>query len=488
MRAPPRVPAGCGPETGTGAGRALSPAPALPRCHYPRPVREIRIHDTLTGGLRPLEPRDPGKVGIYACGPTVYGRIHVGNARPFVVFAVFKRFLERVGYEVRLVANITDVNDKIYAAAIAAGRPSGDLAAEMTAHYIADTDGLGLGRPDAEPLATGHIEGIVALIGDLVASGHAYEAQGDVYFSVRSHPAYGELSHRDVDLMDQGEGVEGANLKRDPLDFALWKATKPGEDTSWSSPWGDGRPGWHIECSAMAEAELGVDFDVHGGGSDLVFPHHENEQAQTSAARGRPLSRLWMHNGMVRFGEEKMAKSVGNVLLLHEALERHGRDAVLLWLLGGHYRQPLACSEERFEEAKARASRIREAARRLVPGESPDHLRPYRERFIDSLCDDFNTPAALAEMFGWVREVNRGGEQVGGDDLHAMLDVLALTNLLDAHQGDGPDAAALGLLEAREAARAARDWAEADRIRDELLAAGWAVRDGGDGPELIPAR
>ena len=448
-------------------------------------MREIRIHDTLTGKLLPLEPRDPGKVGIYACGPTVYGRIHVGNARPFVVFAVLKRFLQSVGYDVKLVANVTDVNDKIYAAATAAARPSGELAAEMTAQYTADTDSLGLGRPDAEPLATGHIDGIIGLIADLIEQNHAYESGGDVYFSVRSHPAYGELSHRDVDQMDQGEGVDGASLKRDSLDFALWKATKQGEDTSWDSPWGQGRPGWHIECSAMAEAELGVDFDIHGGGSDLVFPHHENELAQTAAARGKPLARIWMHNGMVRFGAEKMAKSVGNVLLLGDAVEAHGRDAVVLWLLGGHYRQPLVCSEERFDEANARAARIRELARRLEPGASPDELRPWRERFFDSLCDDFNTPAALAEMFGWIREANRMGGVIGGDDMFEMLDVFGLANLLDADQSAGPDQAAVTLLEAREAARAAKDWAEADRIRDALAALGWTVRDGADGPELV---
>jgi cysteinyl-tRNA synthetase len=238
----------------------------------------------------------------------------------------------------------------------------------------------------------------------------------------------------------------------------------------------------------MAEAELGVDFEIHGGGSDLVFPHHENEQAQTSAARGKPIARIWMHNGMVRFGEEKMAKSVGNILLLHDALEAHGRDAVLIWLLGGHYRQPLACSEERFDEANARAARIRELARSLTPGESPEDLRPFRERFIDALCDDFNTPAALAEMFGWIREANRRGGELGGDDLFAMLDIFGLANLLDDVAGDGPDQAALDLLASREQARAAKDWAEADRIRDELAAAGWTVRDGANGPELVPVQ
>ncbi len=451
-------------------------------------MRPVRIHDSLTGDLLPLEPREGNKVGIYACGPTVYGRIHVGNARPFVVFGILRRFLEAAGYDPKLVSNLTDVNDKIYAAANAAGVGSSQLAEEMGSLYKADTDALGIGRPDAEPLATGHIDEIITLIADLIEGGHAYEAEGDVYFSVRSHPAYGELSHRDVDQMDQGEGVEGASLKRDSLDFALWKATKEGEDTSWDSPWGPGRPGWHIECSAMAEAELGVDFEIHGGGSDLVFPHHENEQAQTAAARGKPLARIWMHNGMVRFGEEKMAKSVGNVLLLHSAIEDHGRDAVLIWLLGGHYRQPLSCTDERFAEAKARIQRIREVARRIEPGASPEGLAHYRERFMDSLADDFNTPAALAELFGWVRDANRDGGTIGGDDLQAMLEVLALENLLEEPTGDGPDSAALDLLTERETARQAKDWAEADRIRDELLSMGWTVRDGDNGPELVPAQ
>jgi len=284
-------------------------------------------------------------VGIYVCGPTVYGRIHVGNARPYVVFSLLKRFLINVGYDVMLVTNITDVNDKIYAAALQAGVPSERLAREMTDYYIADTDRLGLGRPDREPRASATIEEMIDLIEGLIEGGHAYAVSGDVYFHVRSYPKYGELSHRDIEDMDQGEGVEGADRKRDPLDFALWKAQKPGEDTAWDSPWGRGRPGWHIECSAMAEQLLGLDFEIHGGGSDLVFPHHENEAAQTFAAHGVPLSRLWVHNGMVRLHEEKMAKSLGNIFLLHKALDAYGRDALIMYFCGGHYRQPVEFNE-----------------------------------------------------------------------------------------------------------------------------------------------
>ena len=453
-------------------------------------MREIALHDTRSGRLRPLEPRDPGRVSMYACGPTVYARIHVGNARPFVVFSLLKRFLAHEGYDVTFVANVTDVNDKIYDAARAAEMPSEQLAREMTAAYVADTAALGLGRPDHEPLASETIDEIVTLIEALIERGHAYAVEGDVYFDVRSYPAYGELSHRHVDDMDQGEGVEGAALKRDPLDFALWKAQKEGEDTAWDAPWGRGRPGWHIECSAMAETLLGVGFDIHGGGSDLVFPHHENEAAQTAAARGEPLTRLWVHNGMVRLEGEKMAKSVGNIFLLHEALAAHGRDALILYFCAGHYRQPIAYSEERLAEAARSVERIKDAGRRLVAGASPLELAPLRNAFFDALAEDFNTPRALATAFEWVREANRradAGEQVGDADLREMLGVFALENLLDADAaGAGPDAAAQELLERRQAARAARDFAEADRLRDELTALGWDVRDSADGPTLVP--
>jgi cysteinyl-tRNA synthetase len=449
-------------------------------------LRTISLHDTRTGEIRTLDPREPGRVGIYACGPTVYGRIHVGNARPFVVFALLKRFLAHEGYDVSLVENITDVNDKIYAAAQAAGVDSAQLAREMSEAYRADTDALGLGRPDHEPLASETIDGIVELIQRLIEREHAYAVDGDVYFAVRSYPEYGELSHRKVDEMDQGEGVEGADRKRDPLDFALWKAHKPGEDTSWEAPWGRGRPGWHIECSAMSEELLGVDFDIHGGGSDLIFPHHENEAAQTRAARGAPLARLWVHNGMVQLDREKMSKSVGNIFILHEALAAYGRDALIMYFCSGHYRQPVEFDDERLEEAAARVRRIREAARRLVPGASPAWSGPLKERFFGALADDFNTPAALASVFEWVRSANSSDEPVGDADLREMLDVLALANLLDS--SDTPDAPAevVELLAARERARAERDYAEADRIRDRLRELGWEVRDGPDGPELIP--
>jgi cysteinyl-tRNA synthetase len=448
-------------------------------------VPDVTLYDTRTRTLQPFSPRDPARVGIYACGPTVYARVHVGNARPFVVFSQLKRFLEHEGYGVTLVGNITDINDKIYTAAAAAGVPSDQLASEMAAAYRQDTDRIGLGRPDAEPLATEYVPHIVALIQRLLDSGAAYVAEGDVYFRVRSVDAYGELSRRDLEQMDQGEGVEGADLKEDPLDFALWKAWKEGEDTSWDAPWGKGRPGWHIECSAMAEALLGVEFDIHGGGVDLVFPHHENEAAQTLAAHGRPLAKIWMHNGMLELAAEKMSKSVGNIRGLHEVLDQVGGDVLVLFFSGGHYRQPLAFSDERLEDARRSAERIREAARRTIPGTSPEALRPHRDAFFAALRNDFNTAEALASLYGWIREANRSEDAVGNDDLREMLDVLGLTGLMTADEG--PPDEAVALAEQRQTARAEKNWAEADRLRDELQAMGWIVRDGADGPELVPA-
>ncbi len=367
--------------------------------------------------------------------------------------------------------------------------PSARHAEEMIAAYTADTDRLGLGRPDHEPKATETIGPIVALIEDLVGSGHAYEASGDVYFRVRSFPGYGRLSNRDPDQMDQGEEAGADELKEDRLDFALWKARKEGEDTAWPSPWGEGRPGWHIECSAMAEDLLGVEFAIHGGGSDLVFPHHENEAAQTEAARGRPLARIWMHNGMVETAaEQKMAKSVGNIFLLGEALDAFGPEAVVAFLLSGHYRQPLRFGAEPLEQARASNEGLREALRSVaaVPAgpEGPDpRVAELRETFLAALADDFNTPRALAALHELAGEINRRAPAGAHAALEELLEVLGLGAL--AAPEEGPDAAAEALLEQRNAARADRDFERADRIRDELAELGWVVRDTADGARLV---
>ena len=449
-------------------------------------MREVSIRDTMSGERRPLDPAH--EVGIYACGPTVYSRIHIGNARPFVIFSLLARFLKSEGYETRLAINVTDINDKIYTAAAERGIPSSELAAEMTAAYFEDTGRLGLGRPDAEPLATATITPIVELINDLVEGGHAYESGGDVYFSVRSFDGYGKLSHRPTEDMEQGEDDAGS-LKRDRLDFALWKTRKEGEDTFWESPWGPGRPGWHIECSAMAEAEFGeLPFTIHGGGSDLVFPHHENEIAQSEAARGKPLARVWMHNGMIETNAEKMSKSEGNIFQLSEAIDRFGAEAVVAYLVSGHYRQPLAFGEDQLNEAVARVDRLRNFLRsHPAEGEAAPGGQAAEAvgRFRDALADDFNTPKAMSELFDLVRASNH--EEVPGAGAAAleMLGLVGLDSLADSGV-DGPDAAALALLAEREQARADRDFETADRIRDELATLGWDARDSADGASLVP--
>jgi len=449
-------------------------------------VSELRITDTLSGELRTLEPREPPRVGIYTCGPTVYSRVHVGNARPFVIPILLQRLLRRLGYEPRLVINVTDINDKIYAAARAAGVASDQFAAEMTRAYVEDTDRLGLGRPDAEPLASDTIPEIIELIKALIASEHAYESGGDVYFRVRSFPDYGKLSNRDPEEMDQGEEAGTESLKEDALDFALWKARKPDEDTAWPSPWGEGRPGWHIECSAMGEKLLGADFDIHSGGVDLIFPHHENEIAQTEAARGAPLARLWMHNGMIRTADEKMSKSVGNIFQLSEALDTYGREAVVAYLISGHYRQPLEFSDRALTEADARVKRIRNFVLELPEddgGEPDPAVTAWREVFLDALADDFNTPRALATLFDLISEGNRRELPGARAALEEMLPLLGLESLLARAEAADPEAERM--LQEREEARAGRDFDRADRLRDELAERGYEVRDTPEGARLV---
>ena len=413
----------------------------------------MRLQDTLTGSLVELPP-PPEPVGIYVCGPTVYARAHIGNARPFVVFTWLARWLRHQGYEVTLVHNITDVNDKIYEAA--PGR-SAELALEATAWYLEDTAGFGLGMPDAQPLATDTVPEIVELIGALVESGHAYAADGDVYFRVSTFGGYGALSGQ---RPDQVEEQEPNPAKEDPRDFALWKATKEDEDTSWESPWGVGRPGWHIECSAMAAKELGPEFWIHGGGLDLVFPHHENERAQSLAA-GHPFARVWMHNGMLRFTGEKMSKSLGNVETIREVLDEWGAETALVFFLTAHWRKPIDFSPATMSAARAQSETLRNALRgeRRASGDWSE--------LEAALEDDFNTPAALAVMHEWAR--------IGAlDELRRGLTLFGLESLGAA---EAAPAEVVALAEARVDARDAKDFAEADRLRDAIADAGWEVRD-----------
>ncbi len=427
----------------------------------------MRLYNSLTRRKEEL-PAPPGPVGIYVCGPTVYQRIHVGNARPYVLSLWLRRWLELRGYDVTLVENITDVNDKIYDAALAQGIPSAELARDATRWYVEDTDRLGLGRPDVEPLATETIPEIVALIGDLVGRDLAYESGGDVYFRVARYPEYGALSGANLDDM---VAQEPSNLKEDPRDFALWKATKPHEDTSWDSPWGHGRPGWHIECSAMAEKHLGPVFEIHGGGIDLRFPHHENELAQSRGA-GREFARIWAHNGLLELAREKMSKSVGNIVSLRDGLDTWGREPILLLFLGAHYRSPVEWSDDALEQARAQWEDFRTAFRVVeTRGDAPGW-----DAFESALEDDFSTPAALALLHEW-RAAGRLEELARG---------LALFGLeAQTEAGEAPDAIRRLAVE-RQAARRRRDFDEADRLREAIEAEGWEVQDVADGFRLIP--
>jgi len=417
----------------------------------------MRLYSTLSRRLEELPP-PPGPIRMYFCGPTVYQRAHIGNARPFVLGMWLRTWLLERGYGVSLVHNITDVNDRIYEAA--PGK-SAELAERATRWYLQDTADLGLGTPDRQPRATESIPQIVHFIEELIERGFAYAVDGDVYFRVAKDPGYGRLSGQ---RPDQVEEQEPNPLKEDPRDFALWKANKPGEDTSWDSPWGAGRPGWHIECSAMAEDAFGPVFEIHGGGLDLVFPHHENELAQ-SRALGHEFARVWTHNGMLSFAGEKMSKSLGNDTSLRNVLDTWGREVILLFFMSAHWRKPVEFSDETLVQAKAQVQAFRNVFRTAS--------EPVGEwaAFEAALDDDFNTPEALAILHGWRDH----------DLLKQALGIFGLASL--AEREEAP-ADVVKLAEARRAARAAGDFAEADRLRDEIAELGWEVRDTPGGFEL----
>jgi cysteinyl-tRNA synthetase len=422
----------------------------------------MRLYNTLSRQVEELPP-PPGPVRMYFCGPTVYQRAHIGNARPFVVGMWLRSWLRACGYDATLVHNITDVNDKIYDAA--PGK-SAELAARATDWYLEDTGDLGLGMPDVLPKATESIPSIVRFIEQLVATGHAYAVEGDVYFRVASDPGYGRLSRQ---RPDQVEEQEPNPLKEDPRDFALWKANKPGEDTSWDSPWGRGRPGWHIECSAMAEDAFGPVFEIHGGGLDLVFPHHENELAQ-SLALGHDFARIWTHNGMLGgMDGEKMSKSLGNDVSLRNVLDTWGREVVLLFFFGAHWRKPVEFGDDVLEQAQAQLEGFRNVFR------SPSERVGDWAELEAALDDDFNTPEALAALHGW-----RDHEL-----LRRAFAIFGLESLADLEEAPAELAE---LAARRREARDSKDFAEADRLRDEIAAAGWEVRDVADPPgfQLVP--
>ena len=452
----------------------------------------LRLFDTATREQRAFVPVRTGAASIYVCGATVQGPPHIGHVRSGLNYDVLRRWLAHSGLDVTLVRNVTDIDDKILAKAAAHGRPWWEWAATFERAFTRAYDALGCLPPSIEPRATGHVPQMVELMERLVDGGHAYAADGDVYFAVRSFPAYGALSGQKLDEVEQGEPESGS--KRDPADFAMWKSAKPGEP-SWPTPWGRGRPGWHLECSAMATAYLGPEFDIHGGGLDLVFPHHENEQAQSRAA-GDPFARFWLHNAWVTMGGEKMSKSLGNTLAIDALLERARGVELRYYLVAPHYRSMIEFSETALQESVAAyrriesfVHRVRERAGTPEPGEVP-------AAFAAAMDDDLGTPGALAVVHGAVREGNTALDagdratalRIAGD-VRAMTDVLGLDPLDPRWLAGGTDdaaRAALGtlvedLLVQRQEARAGRDFATADAVRDRLTAAGVTVEDGPDG-------
>lgn len=455
----------------------------------------LSIFDSMSGARVPLRPIEPGHVRMYVCGVTAYDYCHLGHARVMVVFDVVARYLRSRGYRVTYVRNITDVDDKI----IRRANETGQTWSQLTEYFIRamheDAAALGVAPPDQEPRATVHMRDIVDMIGRLERQGYAYRAEnGDVYFDVSRFPDYGRLSGERPEDLRAGARVEVDVAKQDPLDFVLWKAAKPGEP-AWDSPWGPGRPGWHIECSAMSTHCLGAHFDIHGGGMDLKFPHHENEIAQSVAATGQPFVNIWMHNGFVQVDQEKMSKSLGNFFTIRDVLARYRAEAVRFFIVASHYRSPLNYSEQSLAEAQAALSRLYLALRDLAPGTVADQrAQGYAERFDAAMEDDFNTPRALAVLFDVARDINRrraAGDAQGAAVLGRLLvrlgEPLGLLqddprNFLQGEAGSGPDDARIeALVHSRSAARARRDWAAADRIREQLAQQGIELEDGPQG-------
>ena len=454
----------------------------------------LKIHNDLTRQKEDFVHIEPGRVRMYVCGMTVYDYCHLGHARVMVVFDVVYRYLQARGYEVAYIRNITDIDDKIIRRANENGEPFTALTERFVAAMHEDAAALGVLPPTAEPRATEHLGEIVEMIERLIANGHAYVADnGDVYYAVASFDGYGKLSGKSIEDLQAGARVEPGEQKRDPLDFALWKAAKPGEP-AWESPWGLGRPGWHIECSAMSTRALGNHFDIHGGGADLTFPHHENEIAQSEGATGEPFVNCWMHNGFVRINDEKMSKSLGNFFTVREILQSYRPEEVRYFILTSHYRSPLNYDESNLQNARGALTRFYTALRGL-PDAAPDRSGELTARFVAAMDDDFNTPEALAVLFDIAREVNRlrrdsdaAAAPLGAElrRLGWILGILQDEPEIYLQGGDGAatgpsDAEIEGLIAQRLAARKAKNWAEADRIRDELKGQGILLEDGAGG-------
>lgn len=459
----------------------------------------IRIYNTLHNQKEEFIPLQEGKVGIYCCGPTTYNYIHLGNARPLVVFDTVRRYFIYRGYDTIYVQNFTDIDDKIINRAAEEKLSARQVAEKYIAAYFEDTAELNIMKADVHPKVTEHIDSIIAMVSDIIAKGHAYVADGDVYFAVRSLPGYGELSGRDLDDMRAGARVEVGTIKQDPLDFALWKSAKPGEP-AWESPWGMGRPGWHIECSAMSCKYLGPDFDIHGGGADLIFPHHENEIAQSKAATDKGFARYWMHNGFITIDKIKMSKSLGNFFLLREVLAKFPGPVIRYYLLSTHYRSPIDFADDKLEVAQKGLERIHNTYSLLLETEkqaggqgSTDEallnaIEQARKSFIGAMDDDFNTALAISGVFDFCHELNSLSANCGKA---ALLEAEKLFGEFDSVLGmiiprrkerGGKEEALLELIiKIRQNARAAKDWTTADTIRDGLKAIGIVLEDSPNG-------
>ncbi len=450
----------------------------------------LRIYSTLARAVQPFAPIESGHVRMYVCGMTVYDLCHLGHARSMIAFDVVQRWLRASGFRVTYVRNITDIDDKIIRRAVDNGESIRDLTDRMIAALHEDADALGIERPTHEPRATDYVPQMLAMIGTLANKGLAYQAAegGDVNYAVRRFPGYGRLSGKSLDELNAGERVAVQDGKRDPLDFVLWKSAKPEEpaEVKWQSPWGAGRPGWHIECSAMGCALLGESFDIHGGGADLAFPHHENEIAQSEGATGQPFARVWMHNGFINVDNEKMSKSLGNFFTIRDVLKVYDAETVRFFVVRSHYRSPLNYSDAHLDDARAALKRLYTALAKVVPAPvEVDWREPHAARFKAAMDEDFGTPDAVAVLFDLAGEVNRGGSAETAGLLKALGAYLGLLQgdpeafLRAGSQLD--EAAIARQIAARAAAKAAKNWAEADAIRARLLAQGIVLKDGPQG-------
>ncbi len=460
----------------------------------------MQIYNTMTRKKEELVPLVPGQISMYACGPTVYNYFHIGNSRPFIVFDTLRRYLEYRGYNVRFVQNFTDIDDKMIRRANEEGTTVKELGERFIKEYYQDADALGVRRASNNPRATEHIGEIIALVNTLIEKGHAYATpEGDVYFSVRSFPGYGKLSGQNIDDLENGARVDPDEAKRDPLDFALWKAEKPGEP-SWESPWGKGRPGWHIECSAMSMSILGETFDIHGGGQDLIFPHHENEIAQSEAATGHPFARYWMHNGYINVDNQKMSKSLNNFFTVRDIANEFDLEAVRMFMLAVQYRNPVNFSRDMILQAQSALERLRTAKERLAEAKFASaetaedaafvaQLAEFKTRFNEAMDDDLNTADAIGVLFDFARAANtfvtepRGKAAVEAG-LQLFSELTGVLGLLTQQKAEEFPQEALALLEERQAVRKAKNFARADEIRDALKNMGFTVEDTANGPKL----